>query len=253
MKKNLFMLLGAGTMAFTACTTDTSTTEKTTTTDMATDTNRRAATVNEEEYYLDRANRMSQQVSQDLKLDSATQDRLNTVYYNRAKQVDEMDARYNSADNMAANNENSLNAGDMDVSKTKVTRTPEYYTELEKINTNTDAEMRGFLSADQFKLYNTNRKKYYDLDLEYIAENMGKDGKYKADGVKIKRDGDELKIKTDDMKLKKDGDETKLKTDDVKIKKDGDESKLKTDDIKIKRESDEMKVKTDDSKIKVEN
>ncbi len=255
------MLMAAGALVFSACREDAGTTRETNENDSSTPDNAAGPSDNTtsslkeynfDEEYRDRANRMVSQVSQDLDLDTSAQARLRTVYYNRARQIDELETRFSSTNrsggfaadsgDMTIGADASMDAN-MNATGATASYPDNYYNELESINSTVDTEVRGFLTSDQFKLYQANRQKYYEADMKFKAENGGK----------LKIDGEEAKLKTDDVKIKREGDEYKYKSDDVKIKREGDESKLKTDDLKIKKEGDEMKIKTDNSKIKVEN
>jgi hypothetical protein len=270
MKKQFLMLLAAGALTFTACNEDKGTSTETNENDSDTPdgasgaTNDSSTVYNYDQETRERANRMSSRISEDLRLDAATQERIRTVMYNRARQMSELETRFSSTNRsagMAA--DDSMMSDDLMVEDSEMRDSgvamqgnipstvtgypedysPQYYSEIETLNSNVDLEVKGFLTPAQFKVYEANRQKYYGTEAKYKTQ----------DGSKLKMDGDEAKMKTDAMKVKRDGDESKLKTDDLKIKKDGDESKIKTDNAKIKREKDEAKYKSGDTKIKVEN
>ncbi|GGK62789.1 hypothetical protein ACD591_00380 [Rufibacter glacialis] len=270
MKKQMLMIMAAGALAFTACREDAGTSTETQENDSSTpdnaagETNDSSTVYNYEQESRERANRMSSQISQDLKLDEATKARISTVMYNRARMMNELETRYSStnrsagmaADSQSTMSEDLLVEDDtmMDSSMAvqspamKVTGYPEdyptqYYSELETINSNVDLEVKGFLTPEQFRMYEANRQKYYSGEAKYKAQ----------DGSKLKVEGDEAKLKSGDTKVKRDGDETKLKTDNIKVKKEPGESKIKTDDTKLKREKGEVKYKSGDTKIKLEN
>ncbi|MBC3538901.1 hypothetical protein ACFSC6_03565 [Rufibacter sediminis] len=271
MKKQMLMLMVAGALAFSACREDAGTSTETQENDSDTpdnaagETNDSSTVYNYEQESRERANRMSTRISDDLKLDAATQARIRTVMYNRARMMNELETRYSSTNQSAglAADSGSTLSDDMLVEDTdmmdsgaavqssgsmEVTGYPEdyptqYYSEMESINSNVDMEVKGFLTPEQFKMYEANRQKYYSGEAKYKAQ----------DGSKLKVDGDEAKLKAGDTKVKRDGDESKLKTDNVKVKKEPGESKIKTENTKIKREKDEVKYKSGDTKIKMEN
>jgi hypothetical protein len=246
MKKQFLILMAVGAMSFTACREDTGTSTETQDNDSSTPDNAAGSTHDStsasnydyDSEYRERANRMTSQMSQDLRLDTATQARIRTVLYNRARHMNELETRYSSTNRSAGYAADSSNEGMMADSgmsmqgNMEVTGYPEdypttYYNELESLNTNVDLEVKGLLTPEQFKTYETNRNKYYTSEMKYKAQ--------------------------DGSKMKVDGDESKLKAGDTKVKKDGDESKMKTDNAKIKREKDEVKYKSGDTKIKLEN
>lgn len=258
MKKLFLMCLAAGAVSFSACTNeDAGTSRETEGNDSQTkdeaagDTQDSTANMqssettayNYEAEYRDRANRMANQVSQDLGLDEETQARLRTMYYDRARQVGELETRYSSTNasaGMAADSNTEM------VNPTPELSSPNYpssyYSEIETINTGVDSNIRDVLTPEQFQKYEANRQQYYDMDMKYKT----------ADDNKLKIDGDEAKLKVGDSKAKIDGDEAKLKSGDVKKKRDGDESKVKAGDTKIKRDGNEAKMKSGNTKIKVE-
>ncbi|AKQ46543.1 hypothetical protein TH63_14345 [Rufibacter radiotolerans] len=245
MKKQFLILMVVGAMSFTACREDAGTSTETQNNDSSTPDNASGATTdstattyNYDAEYRERANRMTSQMSQDLRLDTATQARIRTVLYNRARHMNELETRYSSTNRSAgyaADNTSDMMVADSGVStqgNMEVTGYPEdypttYYNELESLNTNVDMEVKGLLTPEQFKAYESNRNKYYGYELKHKAQ----------DGSKMKVDGDEAKIKAGD----------------TKVKRDGDESKIKTDNAKIKREKGEVKYKSGDTKIKLEN
>jgi hypothetical protein len=269
MKKYMLMMLAAGALTFSACREDAGTSSESQENDSSTpdnasgETNDSSTVYNYEQESRDRANRMSSQISQDLSLDEATQARIRTVMYNRARMMDELETRFSStnqsaglaaegessmSDDMLVEDESMADSGTAVQSSVEITGYPEdyptqYYSEIESINSNVDMEVKGFLTPAQFKMYEANRQKYYSSEAKYKAQ----------DGSKLKYDGDEAKLKAGDTKVKRDGDESKLKTDNVKVKKEPGESKIKTDDTKLKREKDEVKYKSGDTKIKMEN
>ncbi|WP_207435226.1 hypothetical protein [Sabulibacter ruber] len=271
MKKQFLMILAAGALAFSACREDAGTSTETQENDSDTPDNASGETTDStsasnydyEQESRERVDRMSNQISQDLSLDAATQARIRTVMYNRARQMNELETRFSSTNRSAglAADSGSMMSEDMMVDEDmmmdsgvamsntmEVTGYPEdyptqYYDELESINSNVDMEVKGFLTPAQFKIYEANRERYYSGEAKYKAQ----------DGSKLKVDGDESKVKAGDTKVKRDGDESKLKTGDTKVKKEPNESKVKTDNAKLKREKDEVKYKSGDTKIKVEN
>ncbi len=276
----MFMMMAAGALAFSACSEDRGTSTETNENDSSTpdnasgETNDSSTVYNYEQESRERATRVSSQISQDLSLDEATQARIRTVMYNRARMMDELETRFSSTNQsagMAADSndllvdeENVVDSGMAVQGSVEVTGYPEdyptqYYSEIESINSNVDMEVKGFLTPAQFKMYEANRQKYYSGEAKYKAQDGSKlkvdgdEAKLKVGDTKVKRDGDESKLKTDNIKVKKDGDESKLKTDNVKVKKEPGESKIKTDDAKLKREKDEVKYKSGDTKIKLEN
>ncbi|WP_125077638.1 hypothetical protein [Rufibacter latericius] len=268
MKKYMLMFIAAGALAFTACSEDKGTSTETNENDSDTPDNASGETTDSSTVYnyekesRERANRMSSQMSQDLKLDAAAQARIRTVMYNRARMMNELETRYSStnqsagmamdsssmSDDLTVEDDNMMDSGAAVQSSMEVTGYPEdyptqYYSEMESINTNVDMEVKGFLTPEQFKMYEANRQKYYSGEAKYKAQ----------DGSKLKVDGDEAKLKAGDTKVKRDGDESKFKTEDIKVKKEPGESKIKTDDAKLKREKNEVKYKSGDTKIKLEN
>ncbi|WP_210463404.1 MULTISPECIES: hypothetical protein [Rufibacter] len=270
MKKYMLMFMAAGAFAFSSCREDAGTSTETNENDSDTPDNASGETTDSSTVYnyeresRDRANRMSSQISQDLKLDAAAQARIRTVMYNRARMMNELETRYSStnqsaglaadsstmSEDMMVEDDNMMDSGAaVQTSSTmEVTGYPDdyptqYYSEIESINSNVDMEVKGFLTPEQFKMYEANRQKYYSTEAKYKTQ----------DGSKLKIDGDEAKLKAGQAKMKRDGDESKLKTETTKVKKDGDESKIKTDAAKIKREKDEVKYKSGDTKIKLEN
>ncbi|MGV3540165.1 MAG: hypothetical protein ACO1OQ_10150 [Rufibacter sp.] len=264
MKKLFIMWMAVGAMSFSACREHAGTSTETQeidseTPDSATGTDS-AATASTYDYdaeYRERANRMASTVSQDLSLDTAAQARLRTLFYNRARQMDELEMRFGSTNQSAGLAADSgmmlegempadsgvMTGGSMESASYANDYSPQYYEELESINSNVDLEVRGFLTPQQFKVYETNRTKYYDMDMKYKTEN----------GSKLKVEGDESKIKAGDAKIKRDGDEFKYESGDTKLKREGDEMKYKSGDTKIKKEGNEAKYKSGDTKIKVEN
>ncbi len=263
------MVMAAGALVFSSCSEDRGTSTETNENDSSTpdnaagSTNDSTTSYNYETEYRERANRMATQVSQDLTLDTAAQARLRTVFYNRARQMADLETRYSSTNRsagMTADNGDSRTASStippdndmaMRENSTRSTSTvgvadsypAGYYKEMESINSNVDMEMRGFLTPQQYQTFETNRTKYYDADIKYKMENGGK----------MKIDGDEAKMEIGDTKIKHEGDESKYKSDNLKIKKDGDETKIKTDNTKIKKDGNETKMKSGDTKIKIEN
>ncbi|GAA4313236.1 hypothetical protein GCM10023183_32760 [Nibribacter koreensis] len=251
--------MAAGALTFTACREDSGTSTETNTNDSDTpdaasgstredSTNTTAANYNYDAEYRERATRLARQVTADLRLDPATQERVQTVYYNRARQVDELERTYTSRNASAGLaydttiGDDPLVNGEMPVEGYPSDHPKAYYTELETINSNVDMELKGFLTPEQFKAYQTNRQKYYAEDIKYET----------STGDKMKLDGDEAKVKAGDTKMKREGDEAKMKVGDAKLKHDGDETKIKAGDTKIKKDGNETKVKTDDGKIKIE-
>ncbi|QHL87565.1 hypothetical protein GU926_08985 [Nibribacter ruber] len=245
MKKLMLLCMAAGALTFTACREDSGTSTETNTNDSDTpdnaagstqmdSTSTTAANYNYDAEYRERATRLARQVTSDLQLDQATQERVRTVYYNRARQVDELERTYSSRnasaglafDSAVTSGSEDLIEGDMQVNGYPEERPETYYTELETINSNVDLELKGLLTPQQFKVYQSNRGKYYGDDIKYET----------STGDKLKIDGDEAKVKVGDAKMKRDGDEAKFKAGDTKIKKDGNETKVKTDDGKIKME-----------------
>ncbi|ALI98439.1 hypothetical protein [Rufibacter tibetensis] len=270
MKKHMLMFMVAGALAFSACREDAGTSTETNENDSSTpdsasgETNDSSTVYNYEQESRERANRMSSRISQDLRLDEATQARIRTVMYNRARMMNELETRYSSTNQsagMAADSESTMSKDVMveednmmdsgmavQSSSMQVSGYPEdyptqYYSEMESINSNVDMEVKGFLTPEQFKMYEANRQKYYSGETKYKTQ----------DGSKLKVEGDESKVKTDNIKIKREGAESKLKTDNLKVKKEPNETKIKTDDAKLKREKDEVKYKSGDTKIKLEN
>jgi hypothetical protein len=243
MKKLMLLCMAAGALTFTACREDSGTSTETNTNDSDTpdaasgstredSTSTTAANYNYDAEYRERATRLARQVTEDLRLDPATQERVRTVYYNRARQVDELERTYSSR-NVSAGlaydttiGDDSMMSGNMAVEGYPEDHPKAYYTELETINSNVDMELKGFLTPEQFKAYQTNRQKYYEGDIKYET----------SAGDKMKMDGDEAKVKMGNARMKREGDETKIKAGDTKIKKEGNETKVKTDDDKIKIE-----------------
>ncbi|MBA9076683.1 MULTISPECIES: hypothetical protein [Rufibacter] len=275
MKKLLFMWMAVGALSFTACREDAGTSRETNendsqTPDRAAGESKETSSLNYDydSEYRERANRMATRVSQDLSLDTAAQARLRTLFYNRARQMDELEMRFSGnnqsaglasdsggmmmddqmmSDDMATDSGmsgSSSGGSNMQSSASYSSDYPsQYYDELESINSNVDVEVKGFLTPQQFKLYETNRTKYYDMDMKYKTDS----------GAKMKVDGDEAKIKAGDTKIKRDGDEFKYESGDTKLKRDGDEVKYKSGDTKIKKDGNESKIKTENTKIKMEN
>ena len=218
MKKIWIMLLGAGLVTIGACTrTETADeTAETTTETTTTTTTETVGNMDNDSMYRQRADRYASQLSTDLNLDTTQQRKASTTYYNRTRRYGDLETRYS-------------------------TDTTGMYQERTTIDRETDAELRSYLTPEQWTQYETNRMNYADTEF-----------KMKTDDMKMKVEGDESKFKSGDTKMKTEGDETKMESGDTKMKTDGDESKYKSGDTKVKSETGESKYKSGDTKIKVE-
>ncbi|KUG09410.1 hypothetical protein [Solirubrum puertoriconensis] len=214
MKKTFMLLACAGALTMASCSSDNSNTDSTATTTETT-TTETSATGNasaamggySDADYNSRADRISQDMASNMKLDDATREKVRTVYYNRSKRLGELHSKYaNDTTGMAA--EMNRVYSDADTELKTVFTEPEMYATYES-NRDMYLEDR-YMTTD-----NTSMASGDDMNAENASGSASMSGTMKAkDGdtkVKIQRDGD-LKIKdAADNKTKMDADDGTVK------------------------------------------
>ncbi|UYZ57610.1 hypothetical protein [Hymenobacter latericus] len=214
MKKTLMLLACAGALTMASCSSDNNadsaatTTETTTTTETSATGDASAAMGGYSDAdYNSRADRISQDLATNMKLDDATRQKVRTVYYNRSKRLGELHNKY-------------------------ATDTTGMAAEMNRVYSDTDTELKGiFTEPEMYATYESNRDMYLedrymttdntsmasgsDMNAENASGSASMSGSTKTkEGdvkVKIQRDGD-VKIKdAADNKTKLDGDDGTLK------------------------------------------
>jgi hypothetical protein len=236
--KKILMLLCLGSATLTACNRETKTTEHTKTTAVAED-QARAGQADYQAEYRDRANRIADRMATDMQFDTATQSRVEDVYYNRSRQLGEIHSRYN----MTGTNQSGGLATDADTSG--------MYSEMRAIDMETDNALRDILSPLQFRSYETNRSAYYTDERNRDVQPGGAGAQSDNVNRNVETDGKEIKVKSGDIKVKAQPGESKVETSTYESKIKGDERKYKSGDTKIKSEPGKSKYESGDTKVKI--
>lgn len=240
MKKFLMVLfLGSATLA--ACNRETKTTERTQSTSAVEEQTGMGQADNDAQYR-DQANRMASQMATDMAFDTATQSRVEDVYYDRSRQLEEIHSRYN----MTGTNQSGGLAADVD--------TAAMYGEIRALDLKTDNALRDILSPVQYETYQSKRSTYHADEMNRNITRDGEEIKVKAGDIKVKAQPGESKVETSTYESKIEGDETKYKAkgSDTKIKSEPGKTKYESGDTKIKQEDGKTKYKTDGTKVEVQ-
>ena len=207
MKKLLLLFPVAAAFSLTSCgdnkTAETTTTETTTTSTAATDAQ-----------YRSRAQRIADKMAADMKItDTAMVSRIRTSYYTRAQRLGELRTKYTSdTTGMAA--------------------------EMRSAYSETDNEVKGYLPAESYTVYETSRPTYYeeaymdDTSAPAETDNTASAAPETAAGSMSAGEGGKLKVKADgDVKIKDaEGNKAKIDGDDGTVKLKPENGK----DVKIK-------------------
>jgi hypothetical protein len=240
--KKLLMLLFLGSATLAACNREAKTTDHTEATTVAEDQTS-AGQADHEDESRDRANRMANRMATDMQFDTATQSRVEDVYYNRSRQLEQIHSRYN----MTGTNQSGGLATSLD--------TAGMSGEMQAIDLETDNALRDILSPLQYKTYETNRSTYYADEMNRdikMADEMNSQGQTQGtQDREVKTDGKEIKVKSGDIKVKAKPGESKVETSTYKSKIEGDERKYKSKDTKIKSEPGKTKTESGDTKTKI--
>lgn len=146
MKKLMILSLGAGALMFTACDRTNTDTTTDTTTGTATTVDRSATTTHggmhgtdQDAMYRERATKTSGQMVTDLQLDDNARTRAEEIHYNRAQR--RADAQQQYASDQARLDQ-----------------------EMRTIDEETDRDLKGVMTEDQYRTYEQNRDNYADRD-----------------------------------------------------------------------------------------
>ena len=237
--KNILMLLCMGSLTFAACNREKSTTEteSTSTSTSVKDNNTTASQADYEAEYRDRAARMSKRMANDLKFDTATEAKVQQVYYDRERRLDEVRRKHNYSNEATVQSGGNAAATDDNAAMNS-----EMMEEMETIDVEIESELRNILPPDQYKMYEVKRS-------EYFTNEMGDDNPDREVTV----DDDEITVQSGDIKVKAEPGKSKVETPAYESKIKGDERKFKskTTDTKIKSEPGKTKYESGDTKIKI--
>ncbi|MDB5263684.1 MAG: hypothetical protein JWQ14_2967 [Adhaeribacter sp.] len=230
------IVLSAGSLLLAGCNSEKKNTETTTTDTAITTDNASATDTDYEAEYRSRATRMSQRMATDLKFDTATEARVQQVYYDRERRLDEVRRKYNNQE------QDTLNSGGVAAADDNATMNTGMLQEMETIDVEINNELRDILKPEQYKMYEVKRSEYFNT--AEATEDVDRE---------ITRDGDEITVKTGNIKVKAEPGKSKVETDTYESKIKGDERKFKskTSDTKIKSEPGKTKYESGDTKIKV--
>jgi len=216
MKKSLFLLLGASMFALASCNkTEKKETETTTATENKGNTDYEAA-------YRKRAKHVTKQMSSDLyfDMDTAMQNKVSNIYYNRAKRRHETRSKYS-------------------------TDTTGMYSEMRDIDLETDKEFQKILKPKQYEMYETRRTTYYGGFEETDMPSPGYDTATSASGTSMDTSSQGMSNTNTSTNTNTNTSNARVRT---KTEKDGD---TKTE---IEDKNSETKIKTKkggDTKVKV--
>ena len=235
--KKILMLLCVGSLSIAACNRDKTTTQNSATS--TSDNENNATNADYEAEQRDRAARMSQKMATDLKFDTVTTAKVEQVYYDRERRLDEVRKKYKYS-----NAATVKSGGNADAYDDNAAMNTDMLEEMETIDVEIENELRTILKPDQFKMYEVKRGDYFYSDMG--GDNIDRE---------ITIDNDEITVKTGDIKVKAGPGKSKVETPTYESKIKGEERKFKskTSDTKIKSEPGKTKYESGDTKIKIKD